>query len=76
MGEYGSGYWRGLGTRWEGLMVYKGVMMMGVDSRIAINNLIDGPPPARFDRVRSLALTGSGHIVNPLTLLPPNEALS
>jgi len=57
-------------------MVYRGGMMVGVDSRIPINNLIDGPPPARFDRVRSLALTGSGHIVNPLTLLPPNEALS
>ena len=49
-------------------MVYKGVMMMGVDSRIAINNLIDGPPPARFDQVRSLALTQT-HIVNLLTLL-------
>ena len=64
-------------------MVYRGGMMVGVDSRMPINNLIDGPPPARFDRVWSLALTQivnlltlSGHIVNPLTLLPPNEALS
>ena len=64
-------------------MAYRGGMLVGVDSRIAINNLIDGPPPARFDPVRSLALTGivnlltlSGHIVNLLTLLPPNEVLS
>jgi hypothetical protein len=64
-------------------MVMLGLGDEGLDDRIAINNLIDGPPPARFDRVRSLALTYianlltlSGYIVNLLTLLPPNEALS
>jgi hypothetical protein len=64
-------------------MVYRGGMMMGVDSRMPINNLIDGWSPARFGRVRSLALpyivnplTLSGHIANTLTLLPSNEALS
>ena len=64
-------------------MGYRGGKMVGVDSRIAINNLIVGPPPARFDRVRSLDLTDignqltlSGHIANTLTLLPSNEALS
>jgi predicted ATP-grasp superfamily ATP-dependent carboligase len=55
----------------------------GLGGRIAINNLIDGWSPARFGRVRSLALpdivnllTLSGHIANTLTLSPSNESLS